>query len=252
MWKGLGKTQKLGARGSGGAPQPAESTADASQLGGLPTVRLRLCCFNCGVDQSMLSKDGHLNNLSRIIAKAVHEQDLHMVTLCEVGGHKQGLAQSLGKSAEDLVSQVLTRHYKATTCQAYMATWQAAEEPNDATSVTLTLPAGRAGAMNALTGRVMPRAERILQEMYDWYEARVDDEELHVVFRHLQNTLFKNVTVQLPEDVWKHPDVGGASQPVAQGETHPVVSREHVARQVQTVIAWREKCCKTEDCHWTQ
>ena len=35
-------------------------------------------------------------------------------------------------------------------------------------------------------GRVMPRAERIVQEMYDWYEARVDDEELHGVFRHLQ------------------------------------------------------------------
>ena len=34
---------------------------------------------------------------------------------------------------------------------------------------------------------------------------------------------FKNVTVQLPEDVWKHPDVGGASQPAAQGEAHLVV-----------------------------
>ena len=86
----------------------------------------------------------------------------------------------------------------------------------------------------------IPRAERIVQEMYDWYEARVDDEEVHAVFRHLQNTLFKNVTVQLPEDDWKHPDVGGASQPAAQGEAHLVVSREHVARQVQTVIAWRE------------
>ena len=93
---------------------------------------------------------------------------------------------------------------------------------------------GRAGAMNALTGRVMPRAEKIVQEMYDWYEARVDDEELHAVFLHLQITLFKNVTVQLPEDEWTHPDA-------AQGEAHLVVSREHVARQVQTVIAWREK-----------
>ena len=80
--------------------------------------------------------------------------------------------------------------------------------------------------------------------MYDWYEARVDDEELHAVFRHLQNTLFKNVTVQLPEDVWKRPDVGGASQPAAQGEAHLVVSREHVARQVRTVLAWRESWLK--------
>ena len=87
----------------------------------------------------------------------------------------------------------------------------------------------------------MPQAESIVQEMYDWYEERVDDEELHVVFRHLQNTLFKNVTVQLPEDVWKHPDDGDASQLAAKGEALLVVSREHVARQVQTVIAWREK-----------
>ena len=104
-------------------------------------------------------------------------------------------------------------------------------------------PVGLTGAMNALTGRnvrLVPHAEKIVQDMYDWYEARVDDEELHAVFRHLQNTLFKNVTVQLPEDVWKHSDVGGASQPAAQGEAHLVVSREHVARQVQTVIACRE------------
>ena len=79
---------------SGRAFQPAESTADASQLGGLPTVRVRLGCFNCGIDQAMLSKDVHVKNLSRVIAKAVGEQDLHMVTLCEVGSHKQGLEKS--------------------------------------------------------------------------------------------------------------------------------------------------------------
>ena len=41
MFRVLGKSHSPEARGSGGAPQPAESTADASQLGGLPTVRLR-------------------------------------------------------------------------------------------------------------------------------------------------------------------------------------------------------------------
>ena len=50
---------ELETQGSGGAPQPAESTADASQLGGLPTVRVNLGCFNCGIDQAMLSKDVH-------------------------------------------------------------------------------------------------------------------------------------------------------------------------------------------------
>ena len=89
-------------------------------------------------------------------------------------------------------------------------------------------------------GPIMPSAEKIVQDMYDWYEARADDEDLHVVFRHLQNTLFKNVTKRLPEDVWMPPDVGGASQPAAQGEAHLVVSREYVARQVQKVITTRE------------
>ena len=91
MSRALAKTQELEPQGSGGASYPAESTADASQLGGLPTVTLKLGCFNCGIDQSMLSKDKHIRNLRRVIAKAVEEQDLHMVTLCEVGGHKQGL-----------------------------------------------------------------------------------------------------------------------------------------------------------------
>ena len=134
----LTQRQELETQGSGGGPHPAESTADASQLGGLPTVRLNLGCFNCGIDQAMLSKDVHQKNLSRVIAKAVGEQDLHMVTLCEVGGHKKGLGHST-KRAQDLVSQVLTRHYKATSCQAYMATWQAEDEPTDDTSGTLTL-----------------------------------------------------------------------------------------------------------------
>jgi len=572
---GKGQMQRAEAKGSGGASQPAERTADASQLVGLPTVRLNLGCFNTGIDQLMLPLAVHQKNLGRVIAKGVAEQDLHMLTLCEVGGHKKGLAlcevvvhkkeeDESKKGAQKLVSKYLTSHYKAISCQAYMATWQAEEEPGDCTSVTLTLvgepqvvefpetvqpqlvimvfiiaaaehpdkhgllisgclhirtpsgesshtkkptrtrivkaalqaleqraltassgvsqptapvfvltgdvnmnknecdtivqndlgepsvethwqvktsngqlsgdvlfikgafgesfdvsvgnsyedrgirndqhdffgvalsipmfdkeprgqkrqqvpagggthpaakeqkqvllpvkpkssssgatqpvhlaptqdsgssskessssgatqpvhfaptqesgistkvklsesesesprapksstsgaaqpavplpedpeekrmarnngaytkasfqafycaagadcvdqkwaaasPAVRRGPMNALTGRVLRPAERIVQEMYDWYEARVDDEELHAVFRHLQNTLFKNVTVQLSEDVWKHTDVGGASQLAEQGEAHLVVSREHVARQVHTVITCREK-----------
>ena len=49
------------------------------------------------------------------------------------------------------------------------------------------------------------------------------------------------MTIRLAEYVWKHSDVDGASQPAAQGEARLVVSKEYVARQVQTVIAWREK-----------
>ena len=103
----------------------------------------------------------------------------------------------------------------------------------------------RAGPVNALTGRVMPKAERIVQEMYEWYNARAVAEDLDEVFRNLKNLLFKNVTVPLEDDVWRHPDLGGASEPAAEGEeqlpeAHLVVTKEHVARQVGIVIDFRE------------
>ena len=149
-----------------------------------------------------------------------------------------GAAQPAAPLPEDPYQKRLAKNNVAYTKEAFLALWSGENAEQEWTALP---PVGRAGE-NALTGRVMSCAERILEEMYDWYEARADnDEELHAVFRHLQNTLFKNVTVELPEDVWKHPDVGGASQLAAQGEAHLVVSREHVARQVQTVIAWREK-----------
>ena len=47
--------------GSGGAFQPAESNADASQPGGLPTVRVNLGCFNCGIDKHGLLISGSLH-----------------------------------------------------------------------------------------------------------------------------------------------------------------------------------------------
>ena len=52
-------------------------------------MRLKLGCFNCAIHQAMLSKEVHQKNLSRVIAKAVGEQDLHVVTLCEVGCHRR-------------------------------------------------------------------------------------------------------------------------------------------------------------------
>ena len=564
------------ARGSGGAPQPAESADDAWQTWSSIAARVNLGCFNCGMQQDMIPNKRHTDSLKRVIAKGVHEQDLHLLTLCEVGGHKQGLPSLC---AQDLVNDVLRPHYQALSCQAYMTTWQATTEQADETGVSLTLLAepqvvqlsspalqpqlvimvfavsavghpqkhgliisgnlhirtpsgtksptlatrkritnealealeatsrrqkaasssasqptepvivltgdvnldknicdsivqkeagelsvhtqwqvmtsnaelsgdvlfikgacgetfdvtvgksyddrgmrndihdffgialqipmctknqrgqkreqvavigcanesaskaqrlvhvaalqdpslsgagqsrvpesvsedtamiieynedwgvtvgaavtsdaivlnhhgavttllqlsllegptlkacfplrivrcnplkeeqnsstsgafqpaekrvaknnvsytkaqflafyrpleraeeewaaapicGRAGAMNALTGRVVPRAEKIVQEMYDWYHARVDDEKLHEVFRHLQITLFKKVTKRPAEDVWKTTDASGASQPAAQGEARLVVSREYVACQVQAVLARREK-----------
>ena len=155
-----------------------------------------------------------------------------------------GSAQLAPPLPEDPEEKRVAKNKVAYTKAAFLAFYSSREYAEQEWAAAP--PVGRKGPFNALTGRVMPQAERIVQDMYDWYEARVEDEELHVVFRHLQNTLFKNVTVQLQEDVWKHPDVDGASQPAAQGEAHMVVSREHVARQVQKVIACREKWLQDE------
>ena len=64
-----------------------------------------------------------------------------------------------------------------------------------------------------------------------------EDEPLHVVFRHLDHTLFKNATKRLVEDVC----ISGASQPVVIGEARLVVCKGYVARQVQELIATRER-----------
>ena len=62
--------------------------ADVSQLGALPTVRVNLGCFNCGMHQEMLATRQHLKSFRRVIAKGVGEQELHICTVCKVGGHK--------------------------------------------------------------------------------------------------------------------------------------------------------------------
>ena len=62
-----------------------ENSPDASQLGTPPNVQLNFGCFNAGISQDMLPKDVHQKNLGRVIGKAVDEQSLHMVALCEVG-----------------------------------------------------------------------------------------------------------------------------------------------------------------------
>ena len=112
--------------------------AGVSQLGVVPTVRVNLGCFNCGINQDMLAKHQHLKSFRRVIAKGVQEQELHISTFCDVGGHKQGLNKSEVTAAE-LVSDTLSHHYKAMAVGAYMVTWQASTEPSDDCSITLTL-----------------------------------------------------------------------------------------------------------------
>ena len=124
MLRLLPKRQVLETQGSGGAPQPAESTY----------VRLKLGCFNCGMTQEMLQKEVWLAKLRRVIGKGVSEQGLDLLTLCEVGGHRRGLAWCPHENAQSLVRQVLARSFQAISEGAYMATWQAEPGPDDDTT----------------------------------------------------------------------------------------------------------------------
>ena len=60
------------------------------------------------------------------MGKAFEEGDLHLLGLCEVGGHKQGL-KTAGICPQDLVDGVLAeKEYRAAAMQAYMSVWHEA------------------------------------------------------------------------------------------------------------------------------
>ena len=140
-----GASQPAGRRtlSSGGASQPAGSKAS--------TVNVQVGCFNIGISQEMLSVDKHIKNFKRILGKAFDEGDMHLLGLCEVGGHKKGL-KTEGIHPQDLIDGVLNeKEYGAEAIQAYMSVWHAvgAAQPNGVslqlaespTSVKLTSPA---------------------------------------------------------------------------------------------------------------
>ena len=94
------------------------------------------------------------------------------------------------------------------------------------------------GPRNALTHN---EADAILEDMRRWYEERLDGEDVSVGWKHLQQCLFKTVTVPLDADIWRNPNLG-AAQPEDESEGQVmVVSKEHVAHQIREVITWREK-----------
>ena len=71
-------------------------------------------------------------------------------------------------------------------------------------------PPGR-GPRNALTYTgTQDVADAILENMRRWYEERLDGEDVSVGWKHLQQCLFKTVTVPLSADMWRNPNLGAA------------------------------------------
>jgi hypothetical protein len=87
-------------------------------------VTMRIGNFNIGVTQPQLTGKNQnkvLNNLNRIIHVSVQDAQLDMMSMCEVGGHKQGFA-SAGISANLPVLDP-THGAKFSTIQNYMTCW---------------------------------------------------------------------------------------------------------------------------------
>ena len=60
-----------------------------------PVISIRIGSFNTGVQQSMLTGKGrqhYIDYVEHIISKCVKVGRLHIMNLCELGGHKQGFA----------------------------------------------------------------------------------------------------------------------------------------------------------------
>ena len=89
-------------------------------------VQVRVGTYNVGMVQEMLDKERHQNSLRGVIAESFIGGDLHMLSLCEVGGHMRGL-QDLHISPLDFINGVLVDgEYDAAAVQAYMTIWHQA------------------------------------------------------------------------------------------------------------------------------
>ena len=107
-------------------------------------VELNVGTFNLGLGQNKIEAKGFpkktLPNFRRIVAKGFEEADLHLLNLCEVGGHKQGLS-ACRIPAASIVDEALKKdEYGSEAVQAYMSIWHetGASQPGGASLQALS------------------------------------------------------------------------------------------------------------------
>ena len=90
-------------------------------------VSVNIGTFNLGRDQGKITSKAFrkttLPNFRRIVAKGVEEGDLHLLNLCEVGGHMQGLAACNYDSAIIVEGALVEDQYDSNATQAYLSIW---------------------------------------------------------------------------------------------------------------------------------
>ena len=90
---------RSGNAGTKRVPQPFERDAGTKRVSEpfeiVDRASVNVGTFNLGLYQSQIEskyfETGTLRNFRRIIAKGFENGELHLLNLCEVGGHKQGL-----------------------------------------------------------------------------------------------------------------------------------------------------------------
>ena len=111
--------------------QPFECVASTKRVSQpfecVARVKVNVGSFNLGLHQLQIESTrfptSTLPNFRRIIAKGFEEGDLHLLNLCEVGGHKQGLPACCIE-ADSVVDGALTKdEYGTHAEQAYMSIW---------------------------------------------------------------------------------------------------------------------------------
>ena len=122
-WSGNAGTKRV--------PQPFERDAGTKRVSEpfeiVDRASVNVGTFNLGLYQSQIEsknfETGTLRNFRRIIAKGFENGELHLLNLCEVGGHKKGLPASFIK-ADCLVDEALNKGEHGTQAQqAYMSIW---------------------------------------------------------------------------------------------------------------------------------
>ena len=90
-------------------------------------VNVNVGSFNLGLHQSQIQaksfQTSTLKNFRRIISKGFDIGELHLLNLCEVGDHKQGLRDCCIEADSVLEGALKKDEYGAQSVQAYMSIW---------------------------------------------------------------------------------------------------------------------------------
>ena len=122
---------RSGNAGTKRVPQPFERDAGTKRVSEpfeiVDRASVNVGTFNLGLYQSQIEsknfETGTLRNFRRIIAKGFENGELHLLNLCEVGGHKQGLPACCIEADSVLDGALKKDEYGTHAVQAYMSIW---------------------------------------------------------------------------------------------------------------------------------